>query len=199
MSTRPFDDEAGAAISWWRSLQPRVTERGNIPGDRATVARLKRCATALEAAAEPAVADLLDRMFPDADRLRKIDMLPRVAVLAAVLAHVRDEPKKTNGSGFATLLGTPRAGTGSTALLSPVRFVRLQAARTHDETLTAFRRAVLLLDRTADIKDLARLLLAWNDEEAGDRTRTIFAFDYHGAGIAAPNATPSASNDTDED
>ncbi|HRO48516.1 MAG TPA: type I-E CRISPR-associated protein Cse2/CasB [Hyphomicrobium sp.] len=198
MSTKPFECEAAAARTWWKSLQPREEKGQMIPGDRAAVARLKRCDTALAAAAEPAVARLLAKLFPDAPRGKRIDMLPRVAALAAVLAHV----KENGGTGFAQALGKPRDGEGSTPVLSPVRFKRFQTTRGADETLMSFRRAVLLLNRTADIRDLARVLLAWDDDDVGDRTRTIFAFDYHGAGIAAPEADPSAdpapTSDKDE-
>jgi CRISPR type I-E-associated protein CasB/Cse2 len=150
----------------------------------------------LEAAAEPAVARLLAKLFPDSERHTRIAMLPRAAALAAVLAHVRGDAA---GSGFAKTLGNPRGGDGSTPVLSPVRFKRLQSTRGADETLTSFRRAVLLLDKTADVKDLARVLLTWDDEALGDRTRTIFAFDYHGAGLAAPDADPSAATDAEPD
>lgn len=192
MSSKPFDKEASHAKTWWKALQPREENGKVIPGDRAAIARLKRCGTALEAATEPAVAQLLAKLFPDASRETRIVMLPRVAALAAVLAHVRDD---ASGSGFAKALGNPRGGDGSTPLLSPVRFKRLQATRGADETLVSFRRAVQLLDKTADIKDLARVLLAWDDDALGDRTRTIFAFDYHGAGLAAPDSDPSAVTD----
>lgn len=196
MSSKPFDKEASLARTWWRSLQPREENGRSIPGDRAAIARLKRCGTALEAATEPAIAKLLLKLFPDSARETRIAMLPRVAALAAVLAHVRDDAA---GSGFAKTLGNPRGGEGSTPLLSPVRFKRFQTTRGVDETLTSFRRAVLLLDRTADVGDLARVLLAWDDEAVGDRTRTIFAFDYHGAGLAAPDADPSAATDQESD
>lgn len=190
MSSKPFDSEASAAKTWWRSLQPREEKGRIIPGNRAAIARLKRCGTALEAASEPAVGKLLAELFPHASRETRIAMLPRVAALAAVLAHVRDDDA---GSGFAKTLGNPRGDDGSTPLLSPVRFKRLQATRDTDETLTSFRRAVLLLGKTADVQDLARILLAWDDDALGDRTRTIFAFDYHGAGLAAPDADPTAA------
>lgn len=196
MSKSPFDAEAAAARNWWAQMTPQVVKDRLIPGDRAAIARLKRCGTALEAAAEPAVAKLLAKLFPDASHDKRIAMLPRVAALAAVLAHVRTDAA---GNGFAKTLGNPRGGDASTPVLSPVRFKRLQATRGSDETLTSFRRAVLLLDKTADVKDLARVFLAWDDEAIGDRTRTIFAFDYHGAGIAAPDAAPSAATDPEPD
>ena len=68
------------------------------------------------------------------------------------------------------------------------RFKHLVSARGDEEILIAFRRVVAMLGRTANVKDLARLILSWTDDEAGDRARTRFAFDYHGAGFAAPAA-----------
>jgi CRISPR system Cascade subunit CasB len=79
--------------------------------------------------------------------------------------------------------------------LKPNRFRKLMAARTNDEILTGFRRVVTILGGTANVRDLALRVLSWTDDEAGDRARTRFAFDYHGASDYAPR-TDSASADT---
>lgn len=105
-------------------------------------------------------------------------------MLAAVLAHVRDDdPKKTR---IATAIGSPRAGEGSTALITPLRFKRLITARDPEDLLIVFRRAVAILGRRANVKDLARALLTFTDNRLGVVARTRFAFEYHGAGDAAP-------------
>lgn len=184
MST--LDEQAEAAAAWWRSLGPIKTPDGkSLPGDRATLARLRRCSSVLEAATEPATAKLFKALGFDR---RNDDHLARVAALAAVLAHVRE-----SGRGkVAHAVGTS-GGDANEALLKPFRFRALMAARTPDEVLTGFRRVVALLDRTANVRDLSRVILGWTDDEAGDRVRTRFAFDYHGAGDYAPRAASDAS------
>jgi CRISPR system Cascade subunit CasB len=57
--------------------------------------------------------------------------------------------------------------------------------------LVAFRRAVALAGgRNIDVGDLAASLLDWSE-----RRRMRWAFDYYGAGIAAPKQNDTASLD----
>jgi CRISPR system Cascade subunit CasB len=106
-----------------------------------------------------------------------------VALIAAALAQVREDSKEK----LARAIGTPRAGEGTTALVSPLRLKRLVSAREPDDLLIAFRRAIAILGHTANVKDVARQLLLWTDERTADRARTLFTFDYHNAGDAAPD------------
>jgi CRISPR system Cascade subunit CasB len=180
MTVASLEEQAVRARDWWRALQPLDLEGRRVSGDRAALARLRRCASPLEAASEPAAIALYRKLgldHPERD-------LPRVAVLAGVLAHVR---ASTRGS-LARQLGSPPGGEPQDALLKPLRFKRLVAARGPDETMTAFRRVVHILDGEANVRDLARLMLAWDAAGLGDRVRTRFAFDYHGARFAAPGA-----------
>ena len=48
-----------------------------------------------------------------------------------------------------------------------------------------------MLGDTANVRDLALQILAWDDDERGDHTRTLFAFHYHDAGDHAPGADTS--------
>jgi CRISPR system Cascade subunit CasB len=142
----------------------------------------------MEAAIEPATAVLYQRLafaHPQRD-------LPRAALLAAVLAHVREERNEP----LARAIGTPKAGESSAALVSPLRLRRLMAAREPDDLLTLFRRIVAILGNTANIRDLARQLIAWTDARFGDISRTQFAFAYHNAAQFAPGAE---SNDAERD
>jgi CRISPR type I-E-associated protein CasB/Cse2 len=77
--------------------------------------------------------------------------------------------------------------------MSSLRFRRLLAARNEDEILVGFRRLVALARRKVNVVDLAESILDWTDDEAGDKRRVRWAFDYHGAGIAAPGALPANS------
>lgn len=180
MTETEAKDRARLARDWWASLQPVDTDKVKLPGNRAALARLRRCSSPLEAAAEPETAALFRKLGAHQKDIG------RIAVLASVLAHVRDEPKKSPP--IARAIGPPPGGQPEDAVVKPVRFRSLMAARTDAELMIAFRRVVALLDRKADVTDLARVLLGWTDDEYGDRVRTRFAFDYHGAGFAAPDA-----------
>ena len=183
MSKSHFDDQAMAAKRWWDQLRPREVNGRSVPGDRAALARLRRAATVMEAAAEPVTGDLYRKLkfsHPARD-------LPRAALIAAVLAHVKEDTHVL----VARAIGTLRGGEGTTALITPLRFKRLVSARDPDDLLIAFRRVVAILGGTANVTDLARQLLSWTEEHQGDLARTRFAFEYHGAGPFAPDQ-PSA-------
>ena len=192
MSGPTLKEQADLAHAWWRSLRPFETEGGlKLPGDRATLARLRRCSAPFEAATEPATVKLFRNLGFDQRSEAKFG---RIAVLAAVLAHVREEPTPLTRLGIA--IGAPAGGEPSDAIVKPIRFKHLVSARGDEEVMIAFRRVVSLLDRTVNVRDLARLILSWTDDEAGDRARTRFAFDYHGAGFAAPGIDASNSETT---
>lgn len=193
-----------AASDWWAELGPVKNRSGRqYPGQRATLAKLRRAAgDPLAAAVEPATIELYRRLglvSADASRTEKAAMLTRVAVLASILAHVR----KNSADKVGRALGPPPgAKNGEGAAMSQLRLARLLAARGDEEIATAFRRAVMLLkngpDVTANVGDLAWLILTWDRGELGDRTRTLFAFDYHNASAHAPSgdlrAEPAAEN-----
>lgn len=179
--------EAGKAWGWWKSLQPG--DDNGLRGDRATLARLKRASSILEAMSEPAGAGLYRRLaFTNAERDG-----PRVALIAAVLAHVRDDDRSLP---LARAIGAPRGGEDSQQRVTPLRFKRLVAAREPDDMLIAFRRVVAILGDKANVFDLARTLLAFTDpiDNRADIARTHFAFAYHGAADYAPQS--DASPDT---
>jgi CRISPR system Cascade subunit CasB len=185
MSTSHIEEQAIRARDWWRALQPREVNGHRVPGDRAALARLRRCSTPLEAASEPATIALYRKIgfdHPERD-------LPRVAALAAVLAHVN--PTANTHDTLARQLGPPPGGEPHEAVLKPLRFKRLMTTRGPAETMTAFRRVVHLLDGQVNVHDLARLMLAWDVTGLGDRVRTRFAFDFHGAAFAAPTNAAS--------
>ena len=145
------------AVDWWHSLQPRDRR----PGDRAALARLRRAARVMEGAAEPAAIQLC----------RRLGMgwrgLERAALVAAVLAHVRDDDPARP---VARQIGASR---DQPAKVSPLRFRRLLQAVTPDEQLIAFRRVVAQADRKVNIADLADSLLNWSDAR---RLRWTYAY-----------------------
>jgi CRISPR system Cascade subunit CasB len=105
--------------------------------------------------------------------------LPRVALAAAVLAHVRaDEPGRV-----ARKIGPDDPDRPETALLKPLRFRRLMEAATPDERLLAFRRLVGIAGGSLNITDLADALLAWSETR-----QQRWVYDYWNAGTPAQAA-----------
>lgn len=175
---------ADRARSWWADL----TE------DRAAAARLRRAPTLDAAMLEPATAGLHRRLGGARPGESGPESYVRTALVAAVLAAVREDAPK---QGFAQALGLCREGSDQ-PLFSPVRAIRLRRSRTPDEALDPFRRAVAILGDRADVRDLARCLLDWCDDRdfgglrtPAERVRIDFAFAYHGAAFAAPADTDS--------
>lgn len=163
-----------AAYGWWRDLTPR----DGHAGDRAASARLRRAATVAEAMTEVATITLFRRLGASAAA-----DLPRVALTAAVLAHVRQEPEAKT---VARLLGPEKIDDPATAMLSPLRFKRLIEAEGEDEQLIAFRRMAAIARGSLPVSDLADSLLDWNE-----RQRRRWVYDYWNAG--QPNPSPKTT------
>jgi len=159
-----------AAAEWWRDLQPDPARRR--PGDRAALARLRRCASVGEAMLEPATIVLFRRCGATcpAD-------LPAIGLAAAVLAHVR---KDVPGLSVARQLGPDPPDKPETAKLKPLRFRRVMEASTQDERLIALRRLVALAGGSLNLRDLADALLDWSDNR-----RQRWVYDYWNAGQVA--------------
>jgi CRISPR type I-E-associated protein CasB/Cse2 len=174
-----------AALGWWSALQPDPDRKAKTKGDSGALARLRRAG--IDAAAtEEVTFNLYCRLEPAAP-FRGTKLLERAALIAAVLAHVREhDPRKV------AMAAGEKSGDDQ-RVLQPLRLRRLLAARSPDESLVAFRRLVALLGHTANVADLANCLFDWPDELRGDSRRTRFAFDYYGAGAAAPRDTEEAA------
>ena len=169
----PWKEAGFHALGWWRALQP--DPGANRPGDRAALARLRRCDTVTQAMQDEA-ALLLFR----AVKATGPDDLPGVGLAAAVLAHVREDRSGT----VARLVGPDSLDKPETALLKPLRFRRVMEADGLDERLVAFRRLAAIAGGALPVRDLASALLDWDD-----RRRTRWVYDYWNA---APPAAPSA-------
>lgn len=171
-----------AAASWWREMQPDLTK--GRPGDRAALARLRRCSTVAEAMQDPATISMFRRCGATGP-----NDLPAIGLAAAVLAHVRQDQRLQK---VARQVGPESPEKPETALLKPLRFRRLMEATTDDERLAAFRRLIALADGTLNLTDLADALLDWSD-----RTRLRWVYDYWNAGQPAERAgtfTPAEDN-----
>jgi CRISPR system Cascade subunit CasB len=176
--TRSVGSEAAA---WWRELQPREVAGRHVPGDRGALARLRRCATVMQAATERETLRLCRRLGAG------VDDLDRVALVSAVLAHVRQDVPRIS---VARQIGVQQDGI---AVMSDLRFRRLLQAETPDEKLTGFRRLVALAGCKLNVADLASGLWNWDDE----RTRRRWIYAYHDAPDfeSATDVTPPATED----
>jgi CRISPR system Cascade subunit CasB len=177
------------ARRWWEMLQNTRNGTPNPTRNPAALARLRRAATPVDALEEPSVFDLYKKLGFGRNEVDR--RLPRVAAVAAVLAHIRTDAE--SGSGYRRR-SAEMLGQGERPIMSPLRFKRLLAANEDQDLMVAFRRAVKLAGaRDINIGDVAASILDWSD-----RRRMRWAFDYYGAGIAAPKQSDTASTD-DED
>jgi CRISPR system Cascade subunit CasB len=184
----PTAKAADATLAWWRSLQPDPPRQ---QGDRAALAKLRRCARVAEAMQEPAALMLFRRVAATDP-----GELPAIALAAAVLANIRkDLADAVPGMTTARRVGPDSLETPETALLKPLRFRRLMEAEGYDDRLAAFRRLAALAGGILPVRDLAYALLRWSDA-----TRQRWVFDYWH--VAAPSpapqcpASPSAKDTT---
>jgi CRISPR system Cascade subunit CasB len=157
-----------AAAAWWRDLQPDPNRKR--PGDRAALARLRRCAAVAEAMQDPITISLFQRCGGAGPQ-----ELPAAALAAAVLAHVRDDDRENRS--IARRIGPENTGKPETALLKPLRFRRLLEAELPDERLDAFRRLVALAGSKLNVDDLAGALRRWNEKR-----QRRWVYDYWNAG-----------------
>lgn len=166
------------AVGWWRSLQP-----DSPTADRAALARLRRCASVAEAMQDRASITLFRRCAGAGP-----SELPRIAMLAAVLAHVREDRP---GMPVARQLGPDDPDHPETARMSVLRFRRVLEAPSSDEQLTAFRRLVAFAGGSLDVRDLAASLLDWSEER-----RRRWIYDYWNAGQPANESSKPAEEAT---
>ena len=159
---------------WWKGLQSEPRADGRRGGDPGALARLRR-GDLLDAAMEEATVDLFHRLQSHPHgAILGVGLVERAALIAAVLAHVREDDRRKK---VAAAAGEK---SGDHPLLHPLRLRRLFAARIAPECLIAFRRLVALLGKEANVADLAEGLFDWPDEIRGDKRRTRWAFDYAG-------------------
>lgn len=185
-------NDAGArSLGWWKRLAD--PERG----DPATLARLRRARTTLEAASiRPAMslARLLGGAKSDAP-----DWRTRAALdLARVLAHVREHDAVQHpmrAVGWRRFAGDRKetAAGEDRPRLAEARFRRFMQVGDGDEKVEQFTRLVRFLNGQVKVDDLARDFLRWNDPVNGDRVRERWAYFYY----AAQDATPLPQDDTE--
>ncbi len=193
-----LDDAQRAFVRrWWQALQPRKPDDPILPRelaeyDRGTRAALRRGANANELLMESSVHLLAQRLlaldtqrpkrrFPEEDEGVALAHV-WIALVAGVLAHVRDDPPDDRNGSLAWRLGR---AAGDPPLMSELRFKRLLKAKGEPDLLRQWRRAVALADGKADVAQLADDLLSWQVEQsfpptrASDGIRFRWAYDYY--------------------
>lgn len=169
------------AFKWWQDMIPDAERKRR--GDRGALARLRRCATVLEAMQQPETIAL----FHACSATDEHD-LQAVSLLAAVLAHVRESGTGT----IARQVGPADPDRPETAILKPLRFRRLLDTTEPDDCLAAFRRLVALAGGAVNVNDLVRTLLEWRHPQFADDVRRRWVFAYWNAD-PAPAAREGAS------
>jgi CRISPR system Cascade subunit CasB len=168
------------ALRWWDSLRPQSKQEGGRKGGNpGALARLRRADLA-GAAMEGVTIDLFRSLAP-VSKLSRDVLFERAALIAAVLAHVRenDDSKVAAAAAGEKISEDQRR-------MHPLRLRRLLAAQSDADCVIAFCRLVALLGKRVNVADLAESLLEWPDAVRGDKRRRRWAFDYYGAGSAAP-------------
>lgn len=134
-----------------------------LEDDKGGRAQLRRCKTANEVVMVPAFHRLCRRVRPLMKNERD-GWEMRMAAIAGLLAHVRTlDSRKTLAEQMAV---------GDTPAVSELRFRRL-LQRNRDEFYGALLRTLGLLDKKANLFDLARSVYYWGDSE---RKRWAFAY-----------------------
>lgn len=184
------------ALAWWTRLNDPTN------GDPATLARLRRARSTLEALAVRAAVELARRLGAASGEAS--DWRTRGALdLARVLAHVREHDaaqpamraagwKKFAGERRETEAGEDRP------LLSEARFRRLLETGDGEEKVAAFTRLIALMGSTVKIDALAEDFMLWSHPELGDKIREQWAFQYYAAGTAAPAVPVTDTEDAAE-
>jgi len=155
--------------SWFHWLQENR-------GDRA---RLRRAETPNDVLLSEPFFNFL-RQMPDSWALQK--NIPIAAMIAAILAHVKDNDGKKS---FAAQLASTKPGTDRSRM-SELRFQQLQKSRTPDEFFRRLIRAVKLADGQVNILSLADSIRRWMNEyrygtslKPFDRLAVRWANDYY--------------------
>lgn len=158
----PASEPRSTVWRWWK----------NLDDDRAGRAELRRCGTVSEVAFTPAYHRLLRWL---GSRLGEGDAR-KVAAIAAVLAHVEQEP--ADGAGLARQMGAHASDRGP--VVSDVRFRHLIRSEEPGELMRELVRIVRQLGRTAAVDTLFKDLMRWDEA-----TRMRWARDYYEAAPAA--------------
>ena len=162
MTDTKRQDGADIAVAWWRDLVSEEPGGRTTQGARrAARARLRRAATPIEVMQEPEALRLIRRLPREPER---------VAILAGILAHVRESDDQR----IARAIGRESFEEEDKVLMSEERFRRLLQTP-GSELMDPLRRLVRLTKGRANVRDLSSSVLYW-----GDRVKKRWIFDYYG-------------------
>jgi CRISPR system Cascade subunit CasB len=158
MENKSFHPESTlghALLRWWKSLE-------NNPGPRAELRRAHNLtAVALTGAYQRFYQQMLAAGWPDDAKSWKNE---RLSAVAGLLSHVKIEDSRSMPVIFSE---------GDKPSFSELRFRRLLESATIDDVFTSLRRALPMVGYKANIHDLAKAVLFWNDE-----TKKKWAYAY---------------------
>ena len=157
----------GLVMRWWRT---KIADEHAPAGPRAELRRAKTLDEVYFALVFHDLRhDLAGTVWASPHRM------DRLALVAGVLSRVGDH---RSGSPIAAQMAVSKKSSGSGPRVAPTRFRRLlRLGETGDELEQLFqlsRRVVAMLDKTANVPDLARGLYWW-----GPETRKRWALDYY--------------------
>jgi len=175
------------ARKWWRSMTGWPSGHN---ADRGSLAKLRRCRAPNDILAISAAFSLIQRLPPPEWVTNDRFWEDRVAVLAVVLSHIRDDESSRRA---ARSIGRKSLSDEESALLSEGRFRRLLQSEGNQELLTNFVRLVRHMKGKANVEDMTKTILYW-----GDGTRRRWAFDYYATGSAAPNDDDTQDTEIEE-
>ncbi len=177
----PFKDRLRA---WHREVTCREKPRGRMLGEGA---QLRRAANLTEVAFNPAF-HVLRRQLEEAGLDLGDSGRERLALVAALLARVKENQPAPGGKSLAARLGQPVEGTDRPRL-SELRFRAILEAEEPEDLLRPMARAIDLLERRLDVLALAEEVFSWTSPS----TRKRWAYDYYDAAPArAKEGTPSS-------
>lgn len=155
--------------AWWKSLEDDKGER----------ALLRRADTLSQVMLSPGFVDLLRTLRNQGYVIATFDLpLSKVAAIAGLTARIKGLAQED----LATRMGTPKPGT-ATPTLSELRLRRILACDDIEELYVLLRRALSILDDTANLADLAAIIWNWSplDAKRPHDPRRRMAYDYYSA------------------
>ena len=164
-----FPSPASVAKDWWNSCIA-----ADVGVTRQARAQLRRATSVTDALGLRATHDLHLRLAAVGHDLReRVDGPDRLALIAVALAHVTEDLGESAAIRFGSGKPTPT--------LSGLRFDAIIRSTEPRQLMRPLARALRIIRGGANVSRLAGDLYWW-----GDRVRTRWCFEYHGATDAIP-------------
>lgn len=152
--------------------------RQSLEDDRGDRASLRRASNLTEIMLSPAFHHLLQELRQASFGISD-NRYPKLAAIAGLIARVKEDSTDT----FATRMGRPKQAGNKKSAVSDLRVRRILACDDLEELYTLLRRALALLDNSANFADLAATIWHWTpmDEKSPYDPRRRMAYDYYAA------------------